>query len=133
VDANARNNRNSPRLTLFQGDIFAILMPKAYFDKVLCLGVLQHTPDPERAFKSLAAFLKPGGLLAIDAYAKRMSALLRWKYLMRPLTRRMDKRTLYRMIERGVPTLVPATATMRRHFGRAGARLIPIVEYSHLG
>lgn len=133
VEANRANNGRAVNLHLFQGDIFNIPLVEASFDKVLCLGVLQHTPDPERAFRSLTRYVKPGGQLAIDIYAKRLSALVQWKYVLRPITRRMDQRRLYRMIERTAPALVPAAATLRRWFGRAGARLLPIVEYSHLG
>ena len=54
VEANLENNVTQPNLHLFQGDIFNIPFPEASFDKVICLGVLQHTPCPERAFKCLS-------------------------------------------------------------------------------
>src|SRR5262249_53179759 len=46
VEANYANNGDQPNLTLFQGGIYRIPLQPASFDKVLCLGVLQHTPDP---------------------------------------------------------------------------------------
>lgn len=133
VDANAANQVPSPRLHLFQGDIFNIPLPEASFDTVVCLGVLQHTPDPEAAFISLARYVKPGGQLVVDVYARSAAALLQWKYLLRPVTRRMRKETLYRLIEAVTPPLVPVARVLRKILGRAGARLVPIVEYSHLG
>jgi SAM-dependent methyltransferase len=54
VEANASNNGEQPNLHLFQGDIFNIPFSKESFDEVICIGVLQHTPDPQRAFKNLA-------------------------------------------------------------------------------
>ncbi|HED01025.1 MAG TPA: class I SAM-dependent methyltransferase [Proteobacteria bacterium] len=63
VEANLSNNGEKPNLHLFQGDIFNIPFAEQSFDKVISLGVLQHTPDPERAFISLARFVKPGGSL----------------------------------------------------------------------
>ena len=45
----------------------------------------------------------------------------------------MNKEILYKNIERLVPPLVPLAQLMRKLIGRAGARLLPIVEYSHLG
>jgi SAM-dependent methyltransferase len=47
---------------------------------VVCLGVIQHTPDPEESIRSLWSMVKPGGYLVIDHY--------RWKvrnYLPPPL------------------------------------------------
>jgi SAM-dependent methyltransferase len=71
VDANAANNGSSDRLTLVQADIRYIPFPKATYDFVVCLGVLQHTPDPEQSIHSLWSMVKPGGSLVIDHY--------RWK------------------------------------------------------
>jgi len=133
VDANFRNNGAGPNLHVSQADILRMPFAPASFDKVMCLGVLQHTPDPEASFRSLAAQVKPGGQLVIDVYTLRLVALLQWKYLLRPLTTRMNSATLYRWIARLTPPLIPVAAVLRRLFGRAGARLVPIVEYSHLG
>lgn len=133
VDANFANNGQNPNLVLFQGDIFHIPLPPTSFDKVLCLGVLQHTPEPERAFMSLATMVRPGGELVIDVYANTLAAWLQWCYILRPITRRMDKDRLYRLISNWAPRLIPIARFLRNIAGRAGARLMPIAEYSHLG
>jgi len=132
VDANARNQAPSRQLHFFQGDIFNIPLSEASFDKVVCLGVVQHTPDPQAAFRSLAKYVRPGGELVIDAYTRNFVTLLQWKYLLRPITRRMRKETPYRIIEVVAPPLVPVARLLRRIAGRFGARFVPIVEYSHL-
>lgn len=133
ADANAKNQKGPSNLHLFQGDIFNIPLHEACFDKVICLGVIQHTPDPERAFRSLTRYVRPGGQLVIDIYAGNPIAWLHWKYLLRPITRRLKKETLYRFIEIVTPPVVPLARFLRRIAGRAGARLVPIIEYSHLG
>ena len=133
VDANKSNQTPSSKLHYFQGDIFSIPLNEFSFDKVVCLGVIQHTPDPQAAFRSLAKYVRPGGQLVIDAYTRNFAALLQWKYLLRPITRRMRKESLYRLIEVVTPPLVPLARLLRRIAGRLGARLVPIVEYSHLG
>jgi SAM-dependent methyltransferase len=133
VDANARNHGTLTNVHLFQGDIFNIPLSEASFDKVICLGVLQHTPDPPAAFRSLAKYVRPGGLLAVDVYRRNLWALLQWKYLLRPITRRLAKETLYGLVATITPSLVPVAKQLRRFAGRMGARLVPIVEYSHLG
>lgn len=68
VDANAMNNGSKERLTLVQADIRKIPFEKGKYDFVVCLGVLQHTPNPEESIKSLWDMLKPGGKLIIDHY-----------------------------------------------------------------
>ena len=133
VDANRETNCSAKNLNLFQADIFHIPLPERSFDKVLCLGVLQHTPDPERAFNSLARYVRPGGELVIDIYSRRPSALFSWKYLLRPITKRLDKQFLYKTVTNTVRVLLPVGALLRKYTGRYGARLLPIVEYSHLG
>ena len=132
VGANQANNGDNPNLCLFQADIFNIPLRPATFDKVLCLGVIQHTPDPKAAFASLSRQVRPGGELVVDIYAKRLCSLLQWKYVLRPFTRRMDKEQLYRLLRKTVPALLPAAARLRTSAGRIGVRIIPIVEYSHL-
>jgi SAM-dependent methyltransferase len=133
VEANYRNNGHHSTLMLFQADIRNAPIPDGSMDKVMCLGVIMHTPNPEVTFRSLARYVRPGGELVIDCYPARLSALASWKYLLRPLTKRMDKKRLYGVIRKVTPPLVPVAALLRRVFGRAGARLLPIVQYEHLG
>ena len=71
VEANALNNGHSDRLTLAQADIRSPPFPRNAYDYVICLGVIQHTPDPEESIRSLWSMVKPGGSLVIDHY--------RWK------------------------------------------------------
>jgi SAM-dependent methyltransferase len=133
VDANRANTKRFANVNLFQADIFSIPVRKGSFDKVICLGVLQHTPDPALAFQSLLECVRPGGELVIDVYRKDLVGLLSWKYALRPLTRRMRKERLYDLVHSAVPPLIPVSRQLRRVAGRAGARLVPISEYSHLG
>ena len=56
-----------------------------------------------------------------------------WKYFLRPITKRLPQQALYRIIARWTPKLVPLSSSLTRRFGRVGARLLPIVQYSHLG
>jgi SAM-dependent methyltransferase len=133
VDANFANNGHNANVQIFQGDIFDIPVREQSMDKVLCLGVIQHTPDPEAAFRSLARYVRPGGQIVIDCYASRLRSMLSWKYLLRPITARMDKGRLYRMIAKLAPPMVPVSIFLRRIFGNAGPRLLPIVQYDDLG
>lgn len=72
VEANAANNGCSDRLTLAQADIRRMPFRKDAYDFVVCLGVLQHTPDPEQSLCCLWDRVKPGGSLVIDHYRRRV-------------------------------------------------------------
>ena len=133
VDANYANNGHHPNLLIFQADMSDIPVRPQSVDKVICLGVLQHTPDPAAAFRRLTEHVRPGGELVVDVYAAHLRSLVCWKYALRPLTKRTDKRRLYRIVAALTPPLVPLSAWLYRVAGSLGARLLPIVQYDHLG
>lgn len=133
VEANFENNGSSENLVLFQADIYRIPLKRAMFDKVLCLGVLQHTPEPKKAFLSLVPCLRENGEIAIDVYKKTFSSLLHWKYALRPLLKSMDKQQLYRYSRLAVETLGPLSRRLQSVFGPVGRRILPIADYSCLG
>ncbi len=133
VEANYLNNGHHPNLVVMQADMTAIPVRPRSMDRVLCLGVLQHTPDPAASFRHLTHHVRPGGELVIDVYPARLRSLISWKYLLRPLTKRANKERLYRMIAAVTPPLVPVSARLYRLLGRIGPRLLPILQYDHLG
>ncbi len=49
-------------------DLRAPGLKRAAFDVVICSGVLHHTPDPRASFASLAALVRPGGVLVVGLY-----------------------------------------------------------------
>ena len=77
VDANLKNCADKKPYILLQADINRSPLPHRYFDLVVCLGVIQHTPSPELTIASLAKHVKPGGFLVIDhtTLRSRLSAL----------------------------------------------------------
>lgn len=132
VEANYRNNNLAKNLRIFQGDIYSIPFKNQSFDHVFCLGVIQHTPNSEKAFRSLASKVKPGGYLYIDHYALKWHHIFQWKYLFRPITKRMPQKMLFNTISFLVPILIPPIKMLKFFFGRYANRLLPIVEFSHL-
>lgn len=115
VDACWSNNGPHERLTLAQADLFKIPFPLEFFDKVFCYGVLQHTPDPKRGFMSLLPHLKSGGKLAVDLYRKT-PWITRWtaKYWYRPVTRRMSRDLLRRVVEWYIPRWIPVDNALQK-------------------
>lgn len=132
VDANRRNNGGHPNLHLLQADLYQLPFPEGSFDKVFCLGVLQHCPDVERAFKTLARFVKPGGELVVDVYDLTFRALVNPKYWLRPITRRLPHEALYRFVKTVVPVVYPLKHWVHERIPRVGpylAFLIPVAYH----
>lgn len=69
VDAAYAKARATARMHVLQGDIFNPPLVPGTFDFVYSLGVLHHTPDPPRAFRSLVPLLRAGGTIAAMLYA----------------------------------------------------------------
>jgi len=132
VDACYQNLRHYPNLNVVQGDIFALPVAKEFFSYVYSLGVLQHTPDVARAFAALPPMLKPDGQLCVDFYWKRIRTMLHPKYLLRPITKRVDQRRLFRYLEQAVPVLLPISQLCGRVpiVGRVLKRFIPVADYT---
>jgi SAM-dependent methyltransferase len=68
VEANRENCGESRHYFVCQADITSLPVAKEQFDIVVCVGVIQHTPDPEKTMRALCSYVKPGGQLFIDHY-----------------------------------------------------------------
>ena len=68
VEANYLNCNAYPNYFVCQADILELPLLPVQFDVVVCVGVIQHTPDPERSIRVLCSHVKPGGLLILDHY-----------------------------------------------------------------
>jgi SAM-dependent methyltransferase len=116
------------RLFLVQADLYALPFRPGSFDRVFCYGVLQHTPDPEAAFRALVEQVRPGGVLAADVYRHR-EYVDRWsaKRLWRPLTTRMPPDLLRRIVEWYVPRWLPIDNRLKAvpYAGRFLVAVIP--------
>lgn len=131
VDACRANLRAHEALDIVQGDIFALPFEPGQFDFVYCLGVLQHTPDVERAFRALPPMLAPGGQLTVDLYPWLLRNVAWSKYWLRPLTKRLPMETLFGAIETALPVLLPTSRWIGRvpGVGRYLRYLVPVVNY----
>ncbi len=66
-----------PSVSVVQGDLLRTPFAPGTFDHIYSLGVLDHTPDAQRAFLGLAQLLKPGGRIAIWVYPRERPTLER--------------------------------------------------------
>jgi SAM-dependent methyltransferase len=135
VDAAAETVAGAPNVRLAQADLFDLPFAPGSFDRVLCYGVLQHTPDPRAAFLALVEQVRPGGALAADVYRKA-DYVDRWsaKVLWRPLTTRMGPGRLRRIVEWYVPRWLPLDTRLARvpKVGRFLVALVPCWNYTGL-
>lgn len=133
IDAAKKNLGHYKNVFFLQGDIYKLPFKYESFDYIYSLGVLQHTPDPENALKSLYPFLKKGGRITVDFYEKHWKSSLLPKYWLRPITRRIQKDKLFTLIERIVPILLPFSIFLSKlPFGNVLKRIVPIANLGAL-
>ncbi len=84
------NNKKFDQVTVAQADIYKIPFPRESFDVVVCVAVLQHLPDPQKAFEELLSCVKPGGTLIIWVYGKEGNAFV--EHLVEPFRKLITRR-----------------------------------------
>ena len=124
VDVNETSNGDRFNVLVVQGDVYRMPFPAASFDRALCIGVLQHTPDVRAAFRAVVDAVKPGGHVTIDVYKKPsgMRRFIATKYWVRPLTRRIRPALLYRLTRAYVSLVWPLWRLISR-IPRIGKKL----------
>ena len=132
VEANRETCPISVRHQIIQADLTALPFAEGTFDVVVCLGVLQHTPSPERSMAALYEQVRPGGALVIDHYRRRWSSYLGTAWLVRAVVKRLSPERAAVVVDR----LVRGGLPVRRSVDRVPilrslvGRLIPVVSYA---
>jgi SAM-dependent methyltransferase len=107
VDANARNFPIGARHRIAQADILRLPFEPGSFDVVFCLGVIQHTPRPERTIEALYACVAPGGALVIDHYTYTIGWYTKSAPVFRAWLKRLPAESALRVTERLVDLFLP--------------------------
>jgi SAM-dependent methyltransferase len=131
VEANMATNGgiDPERFRLFQASVYEMPFPDGSFDRVFCFGVLQHTPDFEKSVQSLISKAKAGGKIVVDFYARRHAlSKINAKYLLRPLTKRMDHERLLALIDRNIDWLMALSGGMTRIGLGVLTRFLPLTD-----
>ncbi|MEO6488855.1 MAG: class I SAM-dependent methyltransferase [Ferruginibacter sp.] len=130
VEANYKNNGPNDRLNLFQASIYEMPFEKEQFDKVLCIGVLQHTPDFESSVKALIEMAKPGAEVIVDFYGVNgWWTKFHSKYMFRPITKKMSHEKLHKTIDRNIDWLIKASTFFSKiGIGNMINRFLPICD-----
>ena len=98
------------------------------------MGVLQHTPDVEKAINSLVPLIKQGGSICTDYYWKRFRTMFNAKYLFRPLTKRIEKEKLFKFLKNNIEKLLFLSNILGTIplFGKGLKRIIPVANYTNV-
>lgn len=131
VEANASNFRLDGNHRVAQADIMRPPFAPAAFDVVFCLGVIQHTGNPEATIAALAARVRAGGALVIDHYTPELAYWTKLGALLRFYFRRLPPRTAMRRVERLVEALLPLHRAVGRFYPAQVilSRLSPVRVY----
>lgn len=130
VDANWTNNKKyGDRLQLAQASIYELPFADNTFDKVFCLGVLQHTPSFADSVDALIRKTRAGGEIVVDFYpVNGWHTKLHSKYLLRPLTKHLPKPFLLKLIKRNIRWMLSLFDFLCRFRLGLFTRFIPITD-----
>jgi SAM-dependent methyltransferase/uncharacterized protein YbaR (Trm112 family) len=131
VEATRETLSRFPNVDVVQADLLAPPFRRGAFDRAYCIGVVQHTPDPEKVIANVVNCVRNGGRFGFTIYARKPWTKLNGKYLLRPLTRRLPPQMLLKAIELAMPVLFPLTDRLYRlpGVGRAAQFAIPVATY----
>jgi len=133
VEANQENFAQTERHRIFQADATRLPFAPGLYDVVFCLGVIQHTPNPEETIKSLYQQVKIGGWLVIDHYTYNLSHFTKTAPLFRMILRRMPPAQGLKWTQRLVATFFPLhKAAKKNRIAQALlSRVSPVLSYYH--
>lgn len=134
IDAACELYNDRENVHLIQASIYALPFAPGTFDKCYSIGVIQHTPDPEKSIQTLPQFVKENGQLALTIYEKKPWTWLYGKYLIRPITKRINKKILLVIIKLLSPILFTLTEILFRVpiLNKFFKLLIPYANYVNL-
>lgn len=128
-----KENLASQEALIAQASIYEMPFSPRSFDFVYSIGVLQHTPDPAKAIRSLCRMVKPGGQIGLCIYERNWKSYvgtLGFKEFLRPFISRLPRSKQMAIVETLVRIFLPA-AMFCRPLGLPGKvimRLLPIAS-----
>jgi 2-polyprenyl-3-methyl-5-hydroxy-6-metoxy-1,4-benzoquinol methylase len=135
VEANQLNfPQDVNKHRIVQADVMQPPFESQQYDMVVCLGVIQHTPNPESTISKLFEQVKPGGLLVLDHYTFEIRRLTKiTANLIRPMIKRLPSGTRFWVVEKLVDTFFPIHKAIRNipFAQQIFSRISPITTYFH--
>ncbi len=122
VEANYASHGNNDSVLIVQADIYELPFKDDYFDKLVCIGVLQHTPDPKKSIQSIVSKVRAGGQCTMDIYRRHRWYRQMWntRFWARPFVKNMQPERLYALCETYINFMWPfACLTTHLPYGRS--------------
>lgn len=109
VEANYASHGNNPSVLIVQADIYTLPFKDGYFDKLVCIGVLQHTPNPKESIAAIVKKVRSGGHCVMDIYRRHAWYRHMWntRFWARPFVRGMQPERLYALCSRYINLMWP--------------------------
>ncbi len=125
IDACAETMRvHQGRVACIQASLFALPLRRAAFDGLFCMGVIQHTPDPDAVIAALPQFLRPEGRLAYNFYERDWWPWFQVvKYALRLITPRLSLDSTLALSRALVALFFPLTHAL------SGIRRVRIINH----
>lgn len=128
-----KGNISAHESLVCQASIYELPFAQNAFDYVYCIGVIQHTPNPSAAIRSLCHIVKPGGEIGLWIYErdwKSYLGTLGFKYALRPFFSRLSPEQQYAFCERLVTVFFPLVKLCKPLglIGKTVMRLLPIAS-----
>ena len=131
VKVNRENNSSfiNKRLFIFKASLYDLPFDKNQFDIVLCLGVLQHTPDHIKSMNCLVENINKNGMLILDFYPLNgFWTYIHAKYIFRPITKRLDKNKLLKILDKYLDLMIKMSEIFIKLKIHHLNRFIPIAD-----
>jgi SAM-dependent methyltransferase len=129
----AQKNLKSDKKLVVQADLSNLPIQSNSIDYIYCIGVLQHTKNPETIVKELVRCLKFGGELTLTFYEdSSWHVKLYSKYLVRPITKRIPPKLLLKILVKTSLIWFPLSSwlfKLPQPLSRIFRFLIPIANY----
>lgn len=134
VEANAKNCPVGPRHRIAKADILKLPFAPQKFDIVICIGVIQHTPNSEETIARLYDHVRPGGTLVIDHYTQENARWSSIKPLVRAWLKRKPPTQTLPFVESMVDRFLPWHSRFRNFYPAwfLLCRVSPIVTFYRL-
>jgi len=108
VEYNYKNNKKiSDKFNIAQADLYNIPYKNNSFDFVICIGVLQHTPDTLKSLKSVWSKVKKNGHLIVDHYQFTAGYYFGFLWILRLFLKRMPTKNTIKITKLIVKLFFP--------------------------
>lgn len=131
VYANKKNFPVNDSHIIVRADMNNLPFKRNVFDIIVCLGVLQHTPDTFKSIDNSVLFLREGGIYSFDHYKHTLSVYTKSTFIFRFFLSFYNSETKYKRVRQLFKRLYPLHVAVKRYpvFQKLLSRFSPVHAY----